>query len=116
MNSRSHALDNLISLCQKCHLTEEAKVQAVWGGQLLKPKLIERDPAAQCATCGHKKRKLNSHSQCNYCHLRTVIPEAKALLAQGIVHAEVAKLVGVGRTALYYWLKNKVPVKRGDNL
>ena len=32
--SLSHALDNLICLCQKCHLTEEAKVQDQWGGQL----------------------------------------------------------------------------------
>ena len=32
MNSLSHALDNLICLCQSCHLKEEAKVHEVWGG------------------------------------------------------------------------------------
>ena len=35
MNSLSHALDNLICLCQSCHLKEEAKVQEVWGGALV---------------------------------------------------------------------------------
>ena len=34
MNSLSHALDNLICLCQSCHLKEEAKIQEVWGGQI----------------------------------------------------------------------------------
>ena len=32
--SQSHALENLKSLCQRCHMTEEAKVQEPWGGQL----------------------------------------------------------------------------------
>ena len=31
--SQSHTLDNLLCLCQSCHLIEEAKVQEVWGAQ-----------------------------------------------------------------------------------
>jgi hypothetical protein len=46
--SQSHALDNLICLCQKCHLTEEAKVQDQWGGHT--PQLPTRYPP--CRSCG----------------------------------------------------------------
>jgi DNA-binding XRE family transcriptional regulator len=38
MNSLSHALSNLICLCQSCHLKEEARVQEKWGGQLMAPR------------------------------------------------------------------------------
>ena len=55
--SQSHALDNLICLCQKCHLTEEAKVQDQWGGQLVAPTLcacgqpLKLRKAGLCYTC-----------------------------------------------------------------
>lgn len=31
----SHALDNLLSLCRKCHKQEEAKIKELWGGVVL---------------------------------------------------------------------------------
>lgn len=44
--SLSHALDNLLCLCQSCHLIEEAKVQEKWGGQLAYPEPVR--PLVSC--------------------------------------------------------------------
>jgi hypothetical protein len=70
--SQSHALDNLICLCQKCHLTEEAKVQDQWGGQL------EAQFKRVCS-CGGVATLRHAHV-CFECAARTIqAGEAKSL-------------------------------------
>jgi len=59
MNSNSHALENLICLCQSCHLKEEAKVHEVWGGQLVsKPERTENKISRIPCSCGATKLQL----------------------------------------------------------
>lgn len=53
MNSMSHALENLICLCQSCHLKEEAKVQEKWGGHVTPPVKKVEKAIVTCPVCGN---------------------------------------------------------------
>ena len=69
MNSQSHALDNLICLCQSCHLKEEAKVHEVWGGQLNTPSVVTKaksEVVPRCP-CGAKTKQLGTLQLCWKC-------------------------------------------------
>ena len=54
--SLSHALDNLISLCRKCHSIEDGKCHEVWGGQLV-AKDVKKVVHSSCPVCGGLKWK-----------------------------------------------------------
>ena len=80
MNSQSHALDNLICLCQSCHLKEEARVQEKWGGQLtsrlpkikiIKEKVIkaEKRPERKSSPCTCGETKLQALGDLGLCWL-----------------------------------------------
>ena len=69
MNSQSHALDNLLCLCQSCHLKEEAKVQEVWGGQnhqLFKEDKSQKKSETFCRECS-LPRKVDEIGWCKGC-------------------------------------------------
>lgn len=101
--SFSHALDNLICLCQSCHKEAEAQLIEVWGGHKLCPPIKTRRLA--CALCGSKRRKLYN-GICHACFLNCAVDRARDLLVQGLSHSEVARQVGVNRTALYRHLNH----------
>ena len=83
MNSQSHALDNLICLCQSFHLKEEAKVHEVWGGQLIeKTQMIKKDKKPRCS-CGHGWL-LGNKGLCMACWKPILIEEAKNSSIRGI--------------------------------
>lgn len=86
--SQSHALENLICLCQSCHLTEEAKVQEVWGGQALRPR-EQAKSRPTCDSCGHK-RKLRG-GVCWTCLTLSRQEEAVKLRDQGLTLRAIAK-------------------------
>lgn len=86
MNSQSHALDNLICLCQKCHMTEEAKIQEIWGGQFLEKKPV------RCSQCGKGSYKLKGLRLCNNCKPKKSKKETKGRIRYKITDDEFFKL------------------------
>ena len=64
--SFSHALDNLIALCQGCHKKAEAKIAALWGGHTLQPPRPKKKEERLCVTCNRPtKSKINLCRSCN---------------------------------------------------
>jgi len=95
MNSLSHALDNLICLCQSCHLKEEAKVHEIWGGQVVysaKVRVIKIRPS--CASCG-KKNKLDKASICWSCNRKQLLQKIMELKEKGLPLRAIAKELGL---------------------
>ena len=122
MNSQSHALDNLICLCQSCHLKEEAKVQEKWGGQLFmasrKPKKVKvtKPPRAKVTKaptpttplwrCGCGVTRFYP-SPCKVCERRQRNKEeASALRSSGLLPNQISQKMGVSIRTVHYWLKN----------
>ena len=104
MNSLSHALDNLICLCQSCHLKEEAKIQEVWGGQLVTS--IKREPLPRCSLCHSPKGRVVSEGLCQGCYKTSVLkPKALALHKQGVSGSEIARQMGFTPQAINFWLR-----------
>ena len=104
MNSMSHALDNLICLCQSCHLKEEAKIQEVWGGQLVTS--IKREPLPRCSLCHSPKGRVVSEGLCQGCYKTSVLkPKALALHKQGVSGSEIARQMGFTPQAINFWLR-----------
>lgn len=105
MNSHSHALENLICLCQQCHLTEEAKVQEIWGGQLINrnPPIVKEKRA--CSICHNRigRGRNKNGNICNSCLVDGKIKEAIELRSQGISLREIMCILNVSMgTASHY--------------
>ena len=112
MNSLSHALDNLICLCQSCHLREEAKVHEVWGGQLIvrepKPPKPPKQPRI-------KREKLPKRPKCKICGCLTsnqLELGCKKCLTPWVLEQrktrtirDIAAELGVSNPALIYWCR-----------
>ena len=64
-DSHSHALDNLICLCQSCHLKEEAATQEKWGGICTESYKISQK--IFCKTCGVRIHLYRNHEVCSKC-------------------------------------------------
>ena len=78
MNSHSHALDNLICLCQSCHLKEEAKVQEVWGG------VAASDPRCSCG--GRSRLRSGLCYNCAFTLIQQGRESELRLTAPGVKH------------------------------
>lgn len=135
--SQSHALDNLICLCQSCHLKLEATVQDEWGGQAPPTHQTcqcgKRCRNEQCGEC-KKKKKLQSsnHRSCDGPYSKKaeearkvrvsekikqkedVFPLVLEMRNQGFSLAQIAKKLPIKlhRQTIYNWLKWGSPHKR----
>lgn len=127
MNSHSHALSNLICLCQSCHLKEEAKVQETWGGTTFHPKVCvrcgKRCQAEKCTVCKNAERheryearrllrparvsKQSPESIALTALKESLLPLVQQLHAEGHSLAQIAaKLpIKLHRQTMYNWLK-----------
>ena len=104
MNSQSHALDNLICLCQSCHLKEEAKVHEVWSGQLTRS--FKEAPKPRCVVCHNPKRRIVHEGLCHGCHVSTVLkPMVVTLHQQGMSGSAIARQMGYTPQAINLWLR-----------
>ena len=120
MNSQSHALSNLICLCQSCHLKEEAKVQEKWGGQFFKRPVNEKKPKRQKVMVKEEpiqqvKKEFNfcncgkvlRHALiCNTCKRNQNKQLVKDLRMLGKLPHTISQEVGVSIRTVHYWLKN----------
>ena len=129
MSSHSHALGNLICLCQSCHLKEEAKIQEKWGGTILASKYFictcgKRCVNEQCSECKRKAkkqkqpRKIGPYSKASEeaRKLRSAIEREKKerllplvlqFRADGLSLAQIAGRLPIKlhRQTIYHWLK-----------
>ena len=97
MNSQSHALDNLICLCQSCHLKEEAKVQEVWGGALVETGPNVKKPSATpplCAVCGGRTRA----NRCPSCTREFILTHYTEMS-----QASIGAVLGVSQANVCQW-------------
>lgn len=109
--SQSHALDNLICYCQKCHLEEEARCQEVWGGQLVLHTATSRTPrlrakSPKCSVCGEYRSGLGPGRSLNQGAVGTcgcTRKNARSLKTTGRSIKEIAAEVGVSERTIYYW-------------
>src|SRR5574343_1227605 len=83
MNSHSHALDNLICLCQKCHMKLEATIQEKWGGQRCENGTLHLKVRPSCKVCGRKPINLRDE-MCWTCHTEHLQRQAKELRGMGL--------------------------------
>ena len=112
MNSKSHALDNLICLCQSCHLKEEAELHEKWGGQLMTavpPPPVRpskrKNPVSLCSGCQRKRVKVQPNGLCHDCNLELVLkPTARAWHEQGVSCCEIGRRLGVVNATVWFWL------------
>lgn len=103
--SLSHALDNLLCLCQSCHLIEEAKVQDRWGGQL-----VEHAPPSPpkgtlvCEMCGKFKQASSAVSGvCYTCTRRARAIEANKIIERGGTQRDIMRLLGASKDQAWDW-------------
>jgi hypothetical protein len=111
--SRSHALDNLICLCQKCHKQKEATENALWDGNTFGgcAGYPERKPKPKCIDCG-SKRKLNQDGRCLRCQRKNIdIPLAKNWYKQGKSMIEIGKILNVSRIMVIHWINGSYQYK-----
>ena len=104
MNSLSHALDNLICLCQSCHLKEGAKVQEVWGGALVVTgPSVKKPPTVHplCSVCGGRTRA----NRCPSC-TREFILAHYAEMSQ----AAIGAALGISQANVCQWF-NRLNLK-----
>ena len=106
--SQSHALTNLICLCQKCHLTEEAKTQEMWGvgAWSISPKSRRKNP--YCSNCDRLLsysiyREVEGKLLCNSCKIKHLISKAVGLKQQGKSSIEISKILNISRMTAYYY-------------
>lgn len=136
--SFSHALENLICLCNSCHKKAEAQIKELWGGKSLGG-LMGRVVRVSCRVCGSVGKKLDS-GLCEFCGGETQptygcvecgnlrrkkvkgsdicfvcqrhrhdIPKAKLLREQGVSYEEIAIKFGVTHKAVWRWVNGLVP-------
>ncbi len=109
--SFSHALDNLRTLCQKCHKKADAKIPELWGGKTFGGK-VSKTPKEVCSNCD-KKQRLVVEGKCSWCRLvLDSIPEAKKMYEAGIAQGIIATKFGVHRTTVVKWIGNKLLLRR----
>lgn len=105
MNSHSHHLDNLICLCRKCHLIEEAKVQGQWGGQL-----VERPPSTRVCGCGKRlqylKWEVDGRHVCAACHKAPIKAEVQRLRAAGMSLNDIVRRTGLSMGTAFNYSKH----------
>ena len=100
--SQSHALGNLRCLCQKCHLTAEAKVQDNWGGHTLTQ---TRPPKPRCPGCSLIRKSLEYGGFCRSCRQKILWSAAHQLRSTGLSGSEIARRIGVTPQAVNQWLR-----------
>lgn len=107
--SQSHALDNLLCLCQSCHLAEEARIQAPWGGQLMQPQptqkrtqTVQKKTKAYCP-CGRPLQP--QQPKCSRCKRQENQKLAIELRSGGVQPHNISKQLGVSIRTIHYWLK-----------
>jgi hypothetical protein len=106
MNSLSHALDNLVCLCQSCHLKEEAKVHEIWGGQLVVNRQETLGPC--CSECGHYLQGGSKEiGLCRKCKPKTMILEAKNLRSAGLGYEAIAIKMGIATMSAFYYVNGR---------
>jgi len=104
--SQSHALDNLISLCQKCHKKHDATQNALWNGKKFGGWTRYPNPKPSCKDCGNKRRKVNQEGRCLNCQRRNIdVPLAKNLRSQGKTLNEIAQALKVSKVMVFQWVK-----------
>lgn len=101
--SFSHALDNLVSLCQHHHKKREAQIKELWGGHsLIPPMLFER---VKICGCGRRFKG----GCCRVCDRRkrieeVLIPKAKELRKLGKTYVEIKKELGESLGMVWNWV------------
>lgn len=109
MNSHSHALDNLICLCQKCHLKEEAKLHENWGGKLVEKKVSDAPyHLLKCLVClklKHQYRMING--VCPTCERKRKVELAKQIILTGGTLDDVVITLAVTKYQAWNWIKRK---------
>lgn len=104
MNSQSHALDNLICLCQSCHLKEEAKVQEVWGGTLVVTGPSVKKPVKErpvCPSCGEQTRA----NRCPSCTREFILTHYTEMS-----QASIGAILGISQANVCQWF-NRLNLK-----
>ncbi len=99
--SFSHALDNLICLCKRCHPRDESQIKELWGGKTLAPPMRGL-PKPRCSICS-KKRKLIG-GICTTCIRIKNITTARLLLNEGLSYVEVGRMLNKDRRVVWSWV------------
>ena len=109
MNSHSHALSNLICLCQKCHLEEEAKLHETWGGQLMEKKESKAPyHLLKCSVCLKLKYQYRMvNGVCPTCERKRKIKLTKQIIAAGGTLNDAVTSLGVTKYQAWDWIKRK---------
>lgn len=100
---QSHALSNLISLCQVCHKKADAAIPDLWGG---KPFGISvgRKKKESCKLCNSRLRKLKN-GLCDRCFKAHFCkPLAKLMIIDGYSYARIGQHAGVSKAAVWRWV------------
>lgn len=112
--SMSHALENLLCLCDGCHASWDAEVHEKWGGQCVQrtiDKIPVKIPCLQCSL--HRSRYLMVDGRCRSCVRKEALKERdkKILEArqQGLSLQAIAKIFGLkSHTAVMAVLKKQL--------
>ena len=124
MNSHSHALDNLICLCQSCHLKEEAKVHEKWGGQLshYEPKRCEcgrptrLDKCCKCR-CKENRNKIKRTPRNSPIKKKMYQPKKSKRLTCPFCGELTLKVFKIGCfSCLRVWVKQQLSLRTTRNL
>ena len=108
--SHSHALENLVCLCKRCHMIEEAKCQIHWDGITLRQKCCKE----RCSSCDIPRRKVYLEGLCKICYFELVrFPKALEWRASGKSYGEIGKFFGLSRVAVFYWFKKHSNIING---
>ena len=125
--SFSHALENLVCLCDKCHGKQESLIQENWGGRKIqrkpdgikikikfligrrsyfivfpKPKSRSvRQAEIKCCNCNHWTVRCRG-DKCKHC---LNVDKAVKLRKQGKILRRIGKELGISNVAVYHRLK-----------
>lgn len=88
--SLSHALDNLICLCERCHGRWEAVLHDPWGGQLVK-RLRPKQQKPRCGVCNWPLKD----GVCARCERRQNYSKWLEARKAGKSYPEIAKMFGL---------------------
>lgn len=102
--SYSHDLDNLLSLCKKCHKKEDQRFKNVHG---LKDELIGR-PMADKPYCKCGKRLRPGVGECRVCWLKDRSEKIDKYRDSGMSLREIAKEVKMNHESVRRHLQNRV--------
>lgn len=105
--SFSHALDNLISLCKKCHKVEDQKVLSYGRASLQAvPGLGRPVTKPHCTVCRYPRRRPNPNGLCHTCQQERLRDKACEFKLQGLSNAEIGRKLGFSRISVYHWTKH----------